>query len=58
MNILFTILFLGVALTGLAIGIIFNNKPLQGSCGGSGKECVCLSGDVCEYKNENSKGKI
>jgi len=55
MNILFTILFLGTALFGLAIGVIFNNKPLHGSCGGSGKECVCLNGDVCEYKIQNEE---
>ena len=32
----------------MSIGIIFNNKPLQGSCGGVVENCVCLKGGDCD----------
>jgi len=41
MQLLFGILLLLLAIGGMAIGIIFNNKPLSGSCGGLNPDGVC-----------------
>ena len=48
MELLLTILVIGFAILGMSIGIIFNNKPLQGSCGGIIENCVCLKGGDCD----------
>ena len=48
MELLLTILVIGFAILGMSIGIIFNNKPLQGSCGGIMENCVCLKGGACD----------
>ena len=43
-----TIIVIGFAVLGMSIGIIFNNKPLQGSCGGDVESCICLKGGECD----------
>lgn len=48
MELLLTITVIGLAILGMSIGIIFNNKPLQGSCGGVVENCVCLKGGDCD----------
>ena len=48
MDLVLTILVIGFAILGMSIGIIFNNKPLQGSCGGNVEDCVCLKGGDCD----------
>ena len=42
-----SIIILGLAILGLSIGVIFDNKPIQGSCGGIGadKDCTICGGD-------------
>ena len=48
-----SIIVLGIAIFGLSIGVIFNNKPLSGSCGGNPDgSCVVCGGDnsKCEEK--------
>jgi len=41
MEIILGISILLVAIGGMAIGVIFNNKPLSGSCGGLNPDGVC-----------------
>ena len=48
MDIFITIVVIGIAIFGMSIGVIFNKKPLQGSCGGVSNDCVCLNGGVCD----------
>ena len=48
MEFLLSMIVIGLALLGMSIGIIFNRKPLQGSCGGVASDCICLSGGNCE----------
>ena len=48
MDLFLTILVIGIAILGMAIGIIFNRKPLQGSCGGVASDCICLTGGTCD----------
>jgi len=48
MDLLLAIIVIGFAILGMSIGIIFNNKPLQGSCGGEVENCVCLKGGDCD----------
>ena len=42
------ILVIGIAFLGMSIGVIFNRKPLQGSCGGVANDCICLKGGTCD----------
>ena len=48
MDLILTIIVIGVALLGMSIGVIFNNRPLQGSCGGDIENCICLKGGECD----------
>jgi hypothetical protein len=42
MQIIFlTIGIVAALMGGMAIGVIFSNKPLRGSCGGVGGSCAC-----------------
>ena len=45
MTVFITILIFGLAILGLSIGVIFDNKPIQGSCGGIGADESCT---ICE----------
>lgn len=44
---------LAVIIFGMALGVIFSNKPLKGSCGGLGK----LMGDKCQYCDKENECK-
>ena len=48
MTVYLSIIILGVAIFGLSIGVIFNDKPIQGSCGGIGADerCKKCGGDT------------
>ncbi len=41
MTILLTIGIIATLMAGMAVGVIFANKPLRGSCGGTGSACAC-----------------
>ena len=45
MTVYLSIIILGIAIFGLSIGVIFNDKPIQGSCGGIGADESCT---ICE----------
>lgn len=45
MDFILTIIVIGFAVLGMSI---FNNKPLQGSCGGDVESCICLKGGECD----------
>ena len=56
----FSLVIVGVALAGMAIGVIFSNKKLQGSCGGLGKimgdDCLfCDKKEECDKKKANNE---
>ena len=36
-----TVLFFGLAMAAMAVGVIFSNRELKGSCGGTGRDCSC-----------------
>ncbi|NVB41583.1 hypothetical protein G6O69_27335 [Pseudenhygromyxa sp. WMMC2535] len=39
--VLLTIVIVALLMGGMAVGVIFSNKPLKGSCGGVGGSCAC-----------------
>ncbi|OUR99878.1 hypothetical protein A9Q84_02285 [Halobacteriovorax marinus] len=48
------------AISGMAVGVIFSNKKLKGSCGGLGKlmgdDCsFCDKKDECDKSSENKE---
>ena len=47
MTVYLSIIIFGLAILGLSIGVIFDNKPIQGSCGGIGPDenCTICGGD-------------
>lgn len=49
MTVFLSIIILGIAIFGLSIGVIFNDKPIQGSCGGIGADESCT---ICEGDTE------
>lgn len=40
MEIILSIVIIAFAMLAMAVGVIFNNNPLQGSCGGQGGKIV------------------
>ena len=53
MEIFLGITVLAIAIAGMSIGAIFNNKPLSGSCGGLNSDGVCsiCGGDPQKCEN-------
>tara|TARA_A100000164_G_C21635335_1_gene643190 strand:- start:315 stop:500 length:186 start_codon:yes stop_codon:yes gene_type:complete len=58
MEIILGIIILSVSIAAMSIGVIFNRKPLSGSCGGSNLEgeCSICGNDTnkCESSNIQS----
>jgi len=38
---LLTALIFGLAMAAMAVGVIFSDRRLKGSCGGTGLDCTC-----------------
>lgn len=36
-----TALLFGLAMAAMAVGVIFSDRALRGSCGGTGRDCSC-----------------
>jgi hypothetical protein len=36
-----TMLLIGLVMLAMAVGVIFSNRSLRGSCGGTGTACEC-----------------
>ena len=53
MTVYLSIIIVALAFFGLSIGVIFNNKPIQGSCGGVGADdsCTICGGDQQKCEN-------
>ena len=51
-TILAAILVFAVAMVAMAVGVIFSNRRLQGSCGGTGRDCTCdpATREECDLK--------
>ncbi|MFB1037566.1 MAG: (Na+)-NQR maturation NqrM [Sinobacterium sp.] len=61
----FTLCFLLLVVAAMAVGVIFANKPIKGSCGGIqalglGGDCDICGGDVdkCDEENERAAGEV
>ncbi len=40
-TILLTVLVIAAAMGAMGLGVIFSQRPLKGSCGGTGQACAC-----------------
>ncbi|MCX2981419.1 (Na+)-NQR maturation NqrM [Halieaceae bacterium IMCC14734] len=47
MTFVFTFLFFLLVVASMAVGVIFSNKPIKGSCGGMGAIGLDTSCDIC-----------
>jgi len=56
MEIFLGISILAIAIAGMSIGIIFNNKPISGSCGGLNTNGICsiCGGDAQKCENTDA----
>ena len=63
-----TFVVIGLVMAGMAVGVIFRNKPLQGTCGGLGNmrdelgmpmcECGAAPGDSCATEDGNPRDAV
>lgn len=56
MTVLITFVVIIIAIFIMAIGLIFNNKELKGSCGGISEDCNCnaIEKKLCNLKIVNN----
>ena len=57
MEIILGIIILSLGIMAMSIGVIFNRKPLSGSCGGLNPngECAICGGDTSKCDNSDIK---
>lgn len=58
-----SLIILGLFMAAMAVGVIFSNKPLKGSCGGLNKlfglKCsFCAEKDQCKKKEAEESGAV
>ncbi len=41
LTLIVTLLFFAIVMAAMAVGVIFSNRRLKGSCGGTGQDCDC-----------------
>jgi len=41
MTFIAALLVFAIAMTAMAVGVLFSNRRLKGSCGGTGQDCDC-----------------
>lgn len=57
-----SVIFFGVVIAAMAVGVIFSNKPIKGSCGGLANvgitgECEICGGDTSKCEEQSGEGK-
>jgi hypothetical protein len=60
---LLSLAIVGIALVGMAVGVIFSNRRLQGSCGGlgavMGEDCsLCDKKEECDEEKRRQSGPL
>lgn len=61
-TVLLAFLLVTLIVAGMAVGVIFSNKPIKGSCGGiqaigMGTDCDICGGDTQKCEKENAQSK-
>jgi hypothetical protein len=53
-----TLAFFAATTGAMAVGVIFSGRSLRGSCGGTGKDCVCddEAKRECQLKAQENAG--
>lgn len=53
-----TLVFFGLVMFAMAIGVLFSGRSLKGSCGGTGANCSCSDGEreACSRRPEREAG--
>lgn len=53
-----TLIVFGLMAAAMAVGVIFSNRSLRGSCGGAGTNCECndKKQKECALKKERAAG--
>jgi len=51
-----TLVFFCLIAAAMAVGVIFSNRSLRGSCGGTGTNCSCTEREKRECALKNERG--
>lgn len=57
-----SVIFIGIVIAAMAVGVIFSNKPIKGSCGGLANvgitgECDICGGNIEKCEEQTAKDK-